>query len=119
MNDAHMLIAVKLIHTLIWAFFNIVIFYLLYAVITNHIDKWVWVCLSLILAEGIVLLMFKNICPVTLVARKYSNSQKANFDIYLPHWLAKYNKEIYSVIVGVSILILIYRILNNQATWFI
>ena len=33
------------------------------------------------------------------MARKYSDSTKANFDIYLPEWLAKYNKEIYTTIV--------------------
>ena len=33
---------IKIIHTLIWIFFNVVIFYLLYAVIINKIDKWVW-----------------------------------------------------------------------------
>lgn len=33
------LILIKLIHTLIWIFFNIVIFYLLYAVIINKLDR--------------------------------------------------------------------------------
>ena len=101
---------VKVIHTIIWVFFNLVIFYLLYAVIANKIDKWVWICISLILLEGVILVVFKNICPVTLIARKYSKSQKDNFDIYLPNWLARYNKEIYSIIVLIAIVILIYRL---------
>ena len=37
------LIIIKIIHTLVWIFFNIVIFYLLYAAITNKIDKWLWI----------------------------------------------------------------------------
>ncbi len=114
MSDANKLIAIKIIHTLIWIFFNIVIFYLLYAVLSNRIDKWVWICFGLIFVEGMILLVCKNVCPVTLIARQYSNSDKANFDIYLPNWLAKYNKEIYSTIVLVIILILVYRLLNNQ-----
>ena len=101
---------VKVIHTIIWVFFNLVIFYLLYAVIANKIDKWVWICINLILLEGVILVVFKNICPVTLIARKYSKSQKDNFDIYLPNWLARYNKEIYSIIVLIAIVILIYRL---------
>jgi hypothetical protein len=105
---------IKIIHTLIWTFFNIVIFYLLYAVVINRIDKWVWICIGLILLEGLILLVFKNICPVTLIARKFSDSQKANFDIYLPNWLARYNKEIYSIIVLIAILILIYRLLTPE-----
>lgn len=101
---------IKILHTTIWVFFNVVIFYLLYAVIANKIDKWVWICIGLILLEGIILIIFKSICPVTLLARKYSDSTKENFDIYLPNWLAKYNKLIYSTIVLVALCILAYRL---------
>lgn len=104
------LILVKILHTAIWVFFNVVIFYLLYAVVVNRIDIWVWICITLIVLEGLTLLIFKSICPVTLMARKYSDSEKDNFDIYLPNWLAKYNKIIYTSIVVVAIIILIYRL---------
>jgi hypothetical protein len=104
------LILIKIIHTIIWLFFNVVIFYVLYAAIVNKIDIWVWICIGLVLLEGIVLLIFKNLCPVTVIARKYSNSTKDNFDIYLPNWLAKYNKLIYTSIFILALLILIYRL---------
>jgi hypothetical protein len=107
------LVRIKILHTLIWVFFNVVIFYLLYAVIVDKIDKWVWICLGFILLEGIVLIIFKKICPVTIMARKYSDSEESNFDIYLPKWLARYNKEIYTTIVVIAVLILIYRLLTN------
>lgn len=90
--------------------FNIVIFYLVYAVIINKVDIWVWICLGLIALEGLTLLIFKSICPVTLIARKYSDSDKDNFDIYLPNWLAKHNKLIYTTIVVIAILGLVYRL---------
>ena len=111
MNQEGKLLVVKSIHTII--FFNVVIFYLLYAVIINKIDIWVWICVGLVLMEGLVLLIFKMFCPLTVIARKYSDSSKDNFDIFLPNWLAKYNKLIYTSIYGISILILIYRILFN------
>ena len=104
------LIIIKTVHTVIWLFFNMVIFYLLYAVIADKIDKWVWICIGCILLEGIVLIVFKRICPVTLMARKYSSSTKDNFDIFLPAWIARYNQLIYSVIVSISIIILLYRL---------
>ena len=110
MTPQSKLILVKSLHTLIWVFFNVVIFYLLYAVIANKIDKWVWICIILIALEGLILLVFKNVCPVTLVAKKYSDSTKDNFDIYLPNWLARYNKQIYSTIVLIAIIILIFRL---------
>jgi hypothetical protein len=113
MTAGSKLVLIKTIHTLVWIFFNVVIFYLLYAVIVNRIDKWVWISLSLIAVEGLVLLVFKNICPITIVARSYSKSDRANFDIYLPNWLAKYNKEIYSTIVAIALIILATRLLSE------
>lgn len=105
---------VKLLHTLIWLCFNVVIFYLLYAAISNKISKWVWISIAIILAEGLVLLAFKNVCPVTIIARRYSTSTKDNFDIFLPNWLAKYNKKIYTVIVAAALVIIVYRVLTNR-----
>jgi hypothetical protein len=108
------LLVIKTIHTLIWLFFNVVIFYLLYAVIVNKIDKWVWICVGLVFLEGIVLLIFKWFCPLTVIARKYSDSAKDNFDIFLPNWLAKHNKLIYTSIFGISIIILTYRLVSSK-----
>ena len=109
-SDQRNLILIKILHTVIWLFFNVVIFYLLYAVIADKIDRWVWLGLACIALETIVLVVFKNICPVTLAARKYSDSTRDNFDIYLPNWLARYNKQIYTVIVFVILVILGYRL---------
>ncbi|GGG03599.1 hypothetical protein GCM10011323_05540 [Pontibacter amylolyticus] len=104
------LLLIKVVHTVVWVFYNVVIFYLLYAVLTNRIDQWVWICLGLIVLEGLVLLVFKKMCPITVVARRYSDSTRDNFDIFLPNWLARYNKEIYTTIVFISVLILVYRL---------
>lgn len=112
MNPRSKLIAIKMIHTLVWLFFNVVIFYMLYAVLVNKIDKWLWIGYGLFVLEGLTLLVFKFFCPLTVIARKYSSSNKANFDIYLPHWLAKYNKQIYTSILGFIIIIHIYRVLK-------
>src|SRR6266542_221379 len=97
---------IKTIHTAIWIFYNVVIFYFLFAVIANKIDKWVWICMSLVFLEVFIPILFKRMCPVTLVARKYSDSTKDNFDIYLPNWLAKNNKLIYSIIFSIAVIIL-------------
>lgn len=112
MQSETKLMLVKTIHTLIWVFFNVVIFYMLYAVIVNKLDKWLWIGYGLILLEGITLLVFKFFCPLTLIARKYSTSTKDNFDIYLPNWLAKYNKLIYTGILIIIVAINTYQILK-------
>ena len=107
------LLFIKIIHTLVWLFYNVVIFYLFYAVISGKIDKWVWICISLVVLEGIVLLLFRNMCPLTIIARKYSDSTKDNFDIFLPNWLARNNKLIYSVFLVIIIAILVYQLTKN------
>ena len=112
MKDKDKLLLIKWLHTVIWLFFNVVIFYLLYAVIVDRIDIWVWICIGLVVLEGLVLLAFKMFCPLTVMARKYSDSTKDNFDIFLPNWLAKYNKLIYTSIFGLAIAILIYRMIS-------
>jgi hypothetical protein len=102
---------IKLAHTIIWVFFNIVLFYLFYAAIAGYINTWVWIGLASFALEGIVLIIFKMTCPLTIMARKYSNSQKDNFDIFLPNWLARNTKLIYSILLAIAICLLLYRLL--------
>jgi hypothetical protein len=108
------LLFIKILHTLVWLFFNAVLAYLFYAVITNKINKWIWIGLGLFVLEGIILVLFKMMCPLTLIARKYSDSAKANFDIFLPEWLAKHNKTIYTGILAIVIIALTYRMVTNK-----
>jgi hypothetical protein len=103
---------IKIIHTLIWIFFNVVIFYMLYAAIANKLDILLWIGYGFVLLEGLTLLTFKSHCPLNLLARKYSNSTKDNFDIYLPSWLGKYTKLIYTTIFALITIITIYQMLN-------
>jgi hypothetical protein len=106
------LIQIKVIHTLIWVFFNFVIFYMLYAAIVNKLDRWLWMGYGFVFLEGLILLIFNSHCPLNLLARKYSNSTKDNFDIYLPSWLAKYTKLIYTTIFAIAFIITLYQVLN-------
>ena len=44
-------------------------------------------------------------CPLTAVAARYTDNREPNFDIYLPGWLARYNKEIFGPLFGVGVLL--------------
>lgn len=112
MESATKLTLIKILHTAIWIFFNFVIFYMLYAAIANKLDIWLWIGYGFVFLEGLILLAFKSHCPLNLLARKYTNSPKDNFDIYLPSWLAKYTKLIYATIFAITFMITIYQILN-------
>lgn len=105
MTNTQKLVAVKTVHTLIWVFFNLVLIYLYYAVLTDQIGLLFWIGIGSILLECLVLLVNQWTCPLTFVARNYSDSQHDNFDIYLPEWLARHNKSIYTVIFVVLLLL--------------
>ena len=109
MNKAQKLLTIKLIHTVIWVIFVAVIFYIVYSGITDNITLYTWLGIGLIIGEGLVLLLFKMSCPLTVVARKYSNSQKDNFDIFLPNWLARHNKLIFTTIFVIGLVIVLFR----------
>ena len=114
MKASDKLFAIKLIHTFIWFFFVSIIFYILYAGISGNITIYTWISIGLVIGEGIVLVLFKMFCPLTLIARKYSNSTKDNFDIFLPNWIAKYNKEIFTAIFLFGSIVVLIRVLTKQ-----
>ena len=112
MNKENKLLTIKLIHTLIWALFVAVIFYIVYSGVTDTVTTYTWIGIGLIIGEGLVLLLFKMSCPLTVVARNYSDSQKDNFDIFLPNWLAKHNKLIFTSIFMIGLIMVVYRTLT-------
>ncbi|NND07020.1 MAG: hypothetical protein HKN87_11625 [Saprospiraceae bacterium] len=112
MNQANKLLTIKLIHTLVWAFLVVLIIYIGYAGFSDTITIYTWIGIGLIIAEGLVLLLFKMSCPLTVVARNYSDSQKDNFNIFLPNWLAKHNKLIFTSIFVVGLIVVLYRTLS-------
>lgn len=87
MENETKLTLIKIVHTAIWVFFNFVIFYMLYAAIANKLDIWLWIGYGFVFLEGAILLTFRFVYPLTLIARKYSNSIMDNFAIYLPTWV--------------------------------
>ncbi|HSO86325.1 MAG TPA: hypothetical protein VLQ91_07235 [Draconibacterium sp.] len=113
MKQSNKLTAVKIMHTLIWLFFVATIFYILYSGISNKITVYTWIAIGLIVAEGVVLVIFNMFCPLTLIARKYSDSEKDNFDIYLPNWLARHNKIIFTTIYLVGVIIVLLRVIGS------
>jgi len=109
MDSSEKLIAIKLLHTVIWAFFVAVIFYVLYSGITDKVTTYTWIGIAFVIGEGLTLLIFKMFCPLTLIARRYSDSERDNFDIFLPNWLAKHNKVIFTSIFVIALVLVMYR----------
>jgi hypothetical protein len=56
---------------------------------------WVAVLTGIMFVEVAVLAFNGMRCPLTDVAARYTDDRRDNFDIYLPLWLATYNKRIF------------------------
>ncbi len=96
------LILVKTAHTIVWAIFAGSI---IATPLCTYLQKFIFsfTLISFVFFEILILALNKFKCPLTGVAARYTTDRKDNFDIYLPLWLAKYNKEIFGTfyIVGV------------------
>ena len=57
--------------------------------------RWVTVLSALVLLECTVLVANHMRCPLTDLAARYTTDRRDNFDIYLPLWLARYNKILF------------------------
>jgi hypothetical protein len=103
---------IKTLHTAVWAFFVTAILVVLYSGIRNRITIYTGVASGLVVMEGLILMVFKRHCPLTLLARRYSDSTKANFDIFLPEWLARHNQLVFTLLYVLSIALVGYRLVQ-------
>jgi hypothetical protein len=88
---------VKLAHTAVWAFFAACILALPVASSLGHFEAAAWLA-AIVCGEVVVLLLNSWSCPLTAVAARYTPDRNANFDIYLPEWLAKNNKSVFGAL---------------------
>ncbi|MFN0061307.1 MAG: hypothetical protein ACKVPX_02140 [Myxococcaceae bacterium] len=94
MGRSGALIAVKVVHTLAWAFFASCIIALPVASLLGRFRLASWLA-GAVLVEVAILAANGMRCPLTDVAARYTEERQDNFDIYLPLWLARYNKQIF------------------------
>jgi len=110
LSNNNKLIMIKLIHTAIWSIMAIAILYILYAGVFNRVNPLVWYCISLILFEGMILLICKWKCPLTLIGYKYTDDRSIGFDIFLPAWLAKHNKTLFTVLFLTGLILVLWHV---------
>ncbi|CAN5507609.1 hypothetical protein BH09BAC4_BH09BAC4_12780 [soil metagenome] len=112
MDNKAKLNSIKLTHTAIWIAFVTIIVYILYCGLVDNITAYTGIAIGLVMLEGLVLLAFRGSCPLTIMARQYSTSRKNNVDIFLPEWLAQYNKLIFTGLYVVGLILVGYRLLH-------
>jgi len=102
------LAGIKLLHTVIWAALVGCILALPVAAFTRRFH-WALVLTAVIVSECAVLAANRGRCPLTDWAARYTEDREANFDIYLPRWLARNNKAIFGTLFVVNELIVLWR----------
>jgi hypothetical protein len=85
---------IKLVHTLAWALFAGCIIAIPIATLLSEHRVAAWLA-GIVFVEILVLAFNQWSCPLTSIAARYTEDRRPNFDIYLPQWLAKYNKQIF------------------------
>lgn len=88
------LVAVKLAHTIVWAFFVACIAAIPLAAWHGAFVVAAWLA-AIVFVEVLVLALNRWRCPLTAVAARYTDDRRENFDIYLPLWLARHNQRVF------------------------
>jgi hypothetical protein len=101
--------AIKLVHTAVWAVFASCILAIPVLASQGRLGAAAMLA-AVVLGEVVVLWLNRWSCPLTAVAARYTDDRRANFDIYLPEWLARYNKQIFGplYVAGVVYLVAMY-----------
>ena len=102
------LLAVKLLHTGVWAFFVVCI---LAIPVLGWLGEFLVAAIlgGLVFVEVLVLVFNDWRCPLTPLAARYTEDRRDNFDIFLPEWLARYNKEIFGTLYLLGLVVLAFR----------
>jgi hypothetical protein len=103
---------IKLIHTLIFWVLSACVVFSLFSSISGYITIWTWVAVALVLVESVVLIVSGWTCPLTLLAEHLGTKQGSVADIFLPKWFADRIFPICGTTFGVSLLVLLVRVLR-------
>jgi hypothetical protein len=116
-----MLTAIKLLHTLIWAFLAASIVALPIVGVLRRF-RWAAILTGLVLLECGVLALNHGRCPLSDLAARFTDDRAHNFDIDLPNCLAQHNKVIFGVLVVAGELVVLgywlrgkYAVSSRQA----
>lgn len=100
--------AIKVLHTLVWAFFASCIVAIPFFAWSKRFDKAL-ILIGIVSIEVLIIALNEWRCPLTAVAAKYTSNRRDNFDIYLPVWLARHNKTIFGLLFAGGLLFTVAR----------
>jgi hypothetical protein len=104
-----MLRVIKVAHTVVWALLVGVILAIPVMAWQRRVTAVAWLT-AIMLVEVAVLVANGWRCPLTDLAARYTDDRHANFDIYLPLWLAANNKRIFGTVFVGGLVFSIWRL---------
>ena len=111
-RDARALRTVRLVHTVVWAFFAGCIVAIPIMSWRNEHRAAAWL-VAIVFLEVSILAVNRMRCPLTSLAARYTRDRRDNFDIYLPLWLARHNKLLFGGLFAAGELVLLTAWIGN------
>lgn len=98
--------AVKLLHSVVWAFFAACTVAIPVCALAGAQRSAVWLA-AIVGVEVLVLLANGRRCPLTAIAARYTDDRAANFDIFLPVWLARHNQVLFGTLYFMGLVVVL------------
>jgi len=105
-DDRRALLAVKVVHTIVWAFFVLCILAIPVLTWRGDLVAAAWF-VGIVFVEVLVIVLNRWRCPLTPLAARFTEDRRANFDIFLPEWLARHNKTIFGALYFAGVVYLV------------
>ena len=104
LNDAQMLFAIRLVHTIIYVVNGTACFVMLYAGITGRTGTWLWVAVGLVALETVIMLANGIKCPISPYADRYGADKDGFiYDVFIPTFFTRYTFEFFTVVVLIAL----------------
>jgi hypothetical protein len=107
------LVWIKLLHTAIWFVLAGCILVIPIMGLLRHF-RVAALLIGVVLVECLVLALNRLRCPLTDLASRYTSERAANFDIFLPVWLAQNNQTIFGMLYCAGALFVAYRYFSGK-----
>jgi hypothetical protein len=109
------LVAVKAVHTGIFASLAWAVLYTFYSGITGRVSRKTGLAVTAVLGEAVIFAGNGFRCPLTKVAEGLGAQNGTVGDIFLPAWFARRLPQISSTIMGIGLLGMLWHRLRARA----
>ena len=104
---------IKSVHTIIFFFMTICLFYILYCGITETYNWLLLFAIGAILLEGLALILNNWRCPMTTLAERLGAEKGSVTDMFLPKWMSRHIFRVSPILFAAELVLLVFRYLTE------